>query len=100
MYHVPMDKHWSICNSPTGRLRSRFARSRGDVGSGKQEEPYSCALVAVSTEAIALALSGGKLSGAADYTRRPDSYTDTSDLTWEKAVEHSRGFWVSYGVLC
>lgn len=95
-----MDTHWSICNAPTRRWRSQFVRSRRDVGSGKQEEPYSCAsLVVVSTEAIALAFSGGKLSGAVDFTRLPDSYADTADLTWEKAEVHSRGFWVSCGVI-
>lgn len=94
---VPVDRHWSMCNAPTCRLRSQFARRRRDVGSGKQEEPYSCALVLVSTEAIALAFSSVNLSAAVDFTGLPDSYADSRDLTWEKAEVHSRGFWVSYG---
>lgn len=100
--HVPVDKHRSICNAPACRLRSPLARRRRDVGSGKQEEPYSCAspVAVVSTQASALAFSGGKLSGAVDFTRLPDSDADTPDLTWEKVAVHSRGFWVSCGVIC
>lgn len=100
--HVPVDKHRSMCNAPACRLRSPLARRRRDVGSGKQEEPYSCAsaVAVVSTQASALAFSGGKLSGAVDFTRLPDSDADTPDRTWEKAAVHSRGFWVSCGVIC
>lgn len=57
-----MDKRWSICNAVTCRWRAQLVRSRRDVGSGKQEEPYSCALVVTSTEAIRLAFSGENIS--------------------------------------
>lgn len=56
---VCVDKRWSICNAVTCRWRAQFVRSRRrDIGSGKQEEPYSCALVVARTEAIGVAFGG------------------------------------------
>lgn len=79
VYNLPcrvcVEKRWSICNAVTCRWRAQLVRSRRDVGSGKQEEPYSCALVVTSTEAIRLAFSGENISN-----RRQDSSTATLTL--------------------